>query len=90
MNLLFISCSLSPCILGENTTSNPLNNKPLSQNYFKILKTRQGLPVYAQRQEFIDTLHNHQVMVLVGETGSGKTTQIPQWASFTPAEDLRL
>jgi pre-mRNA-splicing factor ATP-dependent RNA helicase DHX15/PRP43 len=24
-------------------------------------------------------LHSNQVLVLVGETGSGKTTQIPQW-----------
>ena len=24
-------------------------------------------------------LHNNQTIVLVGETGSGKTTQIPQW-----------
>lgn len=27
----------------------------------------------------MDLLHKHQTIVLVGETGSGKTTQIPQW-----------
>ena len=27
----------------------------------------------------MDLLSKHQTIVLVGETGSGKTTQIPQW-----------
>jgi len=29
---------------------------------------------------FFDLLANNQIIVLVGETGSGKTTQIPQWS----------
>ena len=29
--------------------------------------------------EFLSALQDHQVLILVGETGSGKTTQIPQY-----------
>jgi len=39
-----------------------------------------GLPVWEYREQFFDLLANNQIIVLVGETGSGKTTQIPQWS----------
>jgi pre-mRNA-splicing factor ATP-dependent RNA helicase DHX15/PRP43 len=44
-----------------------------------LLVGRKTLPVFAQRSVFLETLAKHQVLVLVGETGSGKTTQIPQF-----------
>jgi pre-mRNA-splicing factor ATP-dependent RNA helicase DHX15/PRP43 len=34
---------------AERATNNPFNNKPLSKQYFNILKTRQDLPVHKQR-----------------------------------------
>jgi pre-mRNA-splicing factor ATP-dependent RNA helicase DHX15/PRP43 len=34
------------------------------------------------RQEFLDMFHSTQILVFVGETGSGKTTQIPQFVLF--------
>jgi ATP-dependent RNA helicase DHX8/PRP22 len=37
------------------------------------------LPVEAFREEILETLRNHQIMICIGETGSGKTTQIPQF-----------
>ena len=45
----------------------------------KILEGRKQLPVYPYREEFLAAVKDHQVLVLVGETGSGKTTQIPQY-----------
>lgn len=36
------------------------------------------LPVWDYKEAFHTTITKHQVTVLVGETGSGKTTQIPQ------------
>lgn len=36
------------------------------------------LPVSLRRDEIIHTIKNHQVVILCGETGSGKTTQIPK------------
>ncbi|WP_227583808.1 ATP-dependent RNA helicase HrpA [Cellulomonas wangsupingiae] len=38
------------------------------------------LPVSARRQEIAAALRDHQVVVVAGETGSGKTTQIPKIA----------
>jgi len=36
------------------------------------------LPVSSQRQIIKDALQNHQVVIVCGETGSGKTTQLPK------------
>jgi len=44
-----------------------------------ILDVRKSLPVYAYRDAFLDAIKEYQVLILVGETGSGKTTQIPQY-----------
>ncbi|KAL8294865.1 hypothetical protein RB597_008305 [Gaeumannomyces tritici] len=49
-------------------------------------ETRQSLPIYAYRDEFLAALEQYQILVIVGETGSGKTTQLPQYlheAGFT-------
>jgi pre-mRNA-splicing factor ATP-dependent RNA helicase DHX15/PRP43 len=39
------------------------------------------LPVYEHRKGFEEALKNHQIVLLIGETGSGKTTQIPQFVA---------
>jgi len=36
------------------------------------------LPIVARREEIVEAIQRHQVIVLSGETGSGKTTQIPK------------
>ncbi|KAF5960411.1 hypothetical protein HYC85_001620 [Camellia sinensis] len=38
-----------------------------------------GLPIYACRQEILTEIYNQQVLVLIGETGSGKSTQLVQF-----------
>ncbi|KAF8362245.1 mog-4 [Pristionchus pacificus] len=42
-------------------------------------ETRKSLPVYAFRDAFIEAVREHQVLIIEGETGSGKTTQLPQY-----------
>lgn len=44
-----------------------------------LAETRKSLPVYVYRDEFIQAVHDHQVLIIEGETGSGKTTQLPQY-----------
>eukprot|EP00850_Spirogloea_muscicola_P021881 SM000266S09826 [mRNA] locus=s266:110340:113616:+ [translate_table: standard] len=58
---------------------NPYTRKPYSIRFYEIYEKRRTLPVWQQKQEFLDMLAKHQIIVLVGETGSGKTTQIPQF-----------
>uniref|UniRef100_A0A915MWC7 RNA helicase n=1 Tax=Meloidogyne javanica TaxID=6303 RepID=A0A915MWC7_MELJA len=59
--------------------SNPFNGRPYSSRFFEFLRKRMALPVWDYREKFLELLNKNQCLVLVGETGSGKTTQIPQW-----------
>lgn len=45
----------------------------------KMRLERQSLPIYKYREKILELVRDNQVVVLVGETGSGKTTQIPQY-----------
>lgn len=36
------------------------------------------LPIYAQREEFLDAVYNHRVVIVEGPAGCGKTTQLPR------------
>ena len=44
-----------------------------------IEETRKSLPIYQFRDELLQAVEDHQIIIIVGETGSGKTTQIPQY-----------
>lgn len=51
-----------------------------------IEETKKSLPVFPFRDDIIQAVRDHQVLIIEGETGSGKTTQIPQYlheAGFT-------
>ena len=39
------------------------------------------LPIAAAADEIVALIRNHQVVVVAGETGSGKTTQLPRLRS---------
>ena len=48
------------------------------------------LPIINYREDFLELLQNHQVIVVSGETGSGKTTQLPKFCLECFPEDIRL
>ena len=52
---------------------------PYTPRYFELFRKRIQLPVWEYQDKFLEILSKHQCICLVGETGSGKTTQIPQW-----------
>ncbi|XP_065828061.1 putative pre-mRNA-splicing factor ATP-dependent RNA helicase PRP1 isoform X2 [Oscarella lobularis] len=66
-------------IRATRALTNPHTSHPYSHRFYEILGKRTKLPVWEHREQFMLSMAKNQTMVLVGETGSGKTTQIPQW-----------
>ena len=65
-----------------------VNNKKGMEDILKIhrnitnrefRKFKASLPIYAKRAEILETVGGSQIVVLVGETGSGKSTQLAQY-----------
>ncbi|EFJ24564.1 hypothetical protein SELMODRAFT_101229 [Selaginella moellendorffii] len=44
-----------------------------------IEEQRRALPITIARQKLVDEVHKNDTLVIIGETGSGKTTQLPQF-----------
>ncbi|KAK4855434.1 hypothetical protein QYF36_007309 [Acer negundo] len=44
-----------------------------------LAEQRQYLPIFSVREELLQVIRENQVIVVVGETGSGKTTQLTQY-----------
>lgn len=56
----------------------------------KIEQCRKSLPMFTYREQLLDAIDKNQIIIIVGETGSGKTTQIPQYlyeAGYTKGKD---
>ncbi|KAG1648979.1 Pre-mRNA-splicing factor ATP-dependent RNA helicase DHX15 [Nymphon striatum] len=58
---------------------NPYTKKPYTKKYHRMLQKRMELPVWKYKDQFMEMLDKNKISIVVGETGSGKTTQIPQW-----------
>eukprot|EP00980_Cylindrotheca_fusiformis_P028414 scaffold22599_cov139-Cylindrotheca_fusiformis.AAC.5 len=65
--------------VGDAPKVNSWTGMPFSQRYYSILEKRHKLPVYQFKKELVDKVMENQCVVVEGETGSGKTTQIPQF-----------
>ncbi|KAK4549279.1 hypothetical protein LTR36_007738 [Oleoguttula mirabilis] len=57
---------------------------PLQQKRLKLLEGRKRLPIWLKQKEIRHALRDHNVLVLSGETGSGKSTQVPQFLLDQP------
>ncbi|XP_042148529.1 pre-mRNA-splicing factor ATP-dependent RNA helicase DHX16 [Ixodes scapularis] len=44
-----------------------------------LQETRRSLPIFPFREDLLQAIADHQILIIEGETGSGKTTQIPQY-----------
>ncbi|KAF9103570.1 ATP-dependent RNA helicase dhx29 [Mortierella sp. GBA35] len=48
-------------------------------NHIKLFEKRKDLPIFQFRDQLLTLLTSHQVLIVSGETGCGKSTQVPQY-----------
>ena len=68
----------------EGEESSKGSQKPLtlpepSGKQLEMLEFRKRLPAFAHSKDIVSKVSMHQVVVISGETGCGKTTQVPMW-----------
>ncbi|WAR58275.1 hypothetical protein PtB15_5B509 [Puccinia triticina] len=63
----------TPLFLHQKTSHVPLEREE------EVIASRSLLPVFAEEHTVMDAIRRHPVVVICGETGSGKTTQVPQF-----------
>lgn len=62
----------NPQTKSSSTMRPKINRRP------SVSESRQGLPVVAEEQPLMEAILLNPVVIVCGETGSGKTTQVPQ------------
>ncbi|KAG5519535.1 hypothetical protein PMAC_001690 [Pneumocystis sp. 'macacae'] len=55
------------------------SKKELDRRRIELLKDRIKLPIWSARLKLIEEIKNSRVIILLGEPGSGKSTQLPQF-----------
>ena len=71
-----------PRVLDERASTrlrDMFEAKTAAASYQKMLVGRKTLPIFAFRSHILEVLANSQVFVLSGETGCGKSTQVPAY-----------
>lgn len=70
----------------QPSTANQSTNGPGPSSYNNLkmqakalFNVRRTLPIWSHKEEIRQCLRGNDVMLLVGETGSGKSTQVPQF-----------
>ncbi|EER33505.1 hypothetical protein CTRG_02323 [Candida tropicalis MYA-3404] len=63
----------------DDSVGNDESDQPRTTQSKEIDDVRKSLPVYGYREDFLKLLDENQALIVVGETGSGKTTQLPQY-----------
>ncbi|CAE7562176.1 unnamed protein product, partial [Symbiodinium sp. CCMP2592] len=58
--------------IGKSVSYGQKSVKPIKEQ-------RESLPIFKLRNELLQAIHDNKVLIVIGETGSGKTTQITQY-----------
>ncbi|CRG99387.1 pre-mRNA-splicing factor ATP-dependent RNA helicase PRP43, putative [Plasmodium relictum] len=64
---------------NEDLLINKLTNKRYSSRYFELLEEKKKLPAWNAKKNFLKLFKKNDILIIVGDTGSGKTTQISQF-----------
>lgn len=61
------------------STDHPTKPNSNAKPKLSIQDQRRKLPIFDKRNKLLDLIRRHKTLIILGETGSGKTTQVPQY-----------
>lgn len=76
-----VALGISKDTSNSKSTAQSFGNKSykeLEPTQEEIQNQRRSLPAYKIKDSLVSMILNNQVAIIIGETGSGKTTQLPQ------------
>lgn len=66
--------------LGNDSLNKwPKTDTSVNKPRLSIQDQRRNLPIFDKRNKLLELIERHKTLIILGETGSGKTTQIPQY-----------
>lgn len=63
----------------DNLIEKNFKEKQTNSRYKKMKEIRETLPAWTKMNEILELIHKNQVTIISGETGCGKSTQVPQF-----------
>lgn len=75
----FVSATQMKGTVAEKEDEAAKQLSELEKQKLSIQEVRRSLPVFPYRSDLLQAISDHQILIIEGETGSGKTTQIPQY-----------
>ncbi|KAG0229491.1 ATP-dependent RNA helicase dhx29, partial [Mortierella sp. GBA43] len=76
----FVNRKKKNVVTPAGRTLRDIWNRRTDMPHYKILlEKRKELPMYQFREQFLTMIAKHQVVIVSGETGCGKSTQVPQY-----------
>ncbi|EPR79641.1 Pre-mRNA splicing factor ATP-dependent RNA helicase [Spraguea lophii 42_110] len=75
---------------SQTVTDNIKHNVKVLKRKESIQKFRQNLPIFYEESEIVSLLRSHDIICIKGSTGSGKSTQIPQFIYENNLSEKRI
>ena len=81
--------SLVPWQQDDGSIVDIYGNRISERKALEIITTVNSLPARKEKDNFLHAIKNHPIIIVQGETGSGKSTQLPKFAHFAnPNENI--
>lgn len=69
----------NPTSNGNGLSNGQNHNGTSHHGHDNLLRERQALPIFPAKDRIVEEVRKAETVIIVGETASGKTTQIPQF-----------
>jgi HrpA-like RNA helicase len=74
-----VYCTLPACSEDDEAKQRQAVEAAKLSKRERLRQQREALPAFAFKDDFVKAVFEHQILIIVAETGAGKTTQLPQY-----------